>query len=207
LGTRLVRVLLERPRGFAFLPGQYLLINEFAFAIASAPSPGEPLELFIRLPDEGGSLHAMEALIPGHELAAWSLAGRGLVLAPGHPRIRFFATGTAVAPFRSFLLSPAFRQCEMQAEVWIGLRDEYDLPLIEGLDRIPGVEIHATLSRASDSWTGRRGRLDDWVDELPAKFFAEPSLYSLCGQPEFVLRVGELLTERGVESTLMLAPN
>ncbi len=207
LGSRLLRILFERPANLSFSSGQYLLIDGNAFAIASAPTADEPLELLIRLPDEGPSRHGLERLPAGTRIENWSLAGKGFNVNPLVPKVRFFATGTAIAAYRSYLLSQAFAENAIQAELWAGFRSEEDLILIQELKGHPRIRLEVTLSQPGENWSGPKGRIDERVAALPAEFFAEHSLYSVCGQWDFVQTMLKLLNSRGVEPSLIFEPN
>ena len=126
-------------------------------------------------------------------------------------KVVLVATGTGVSPFRSMLLdelSVFSRQSsakliaesgKLMALYW-GLRCEEDIYWKEEFEELakkyPNFRFVLTLSRASDSWTGLRGRVGDhvFVDE---KNFPGCDFY-LCGSKEMVVDITQQLLAKNV---------
>ena len=109
------------------------------------------------------------------------------------------ATGTGLAPIKSMLESlMGDDDCPPVSLYW-GMRTEADLYLHDEIqtwaDRLYEFQYVPVLSRASDSWTGRRGHVQDAVlADLPD--LSEHAIY-LCGSPNMIADAKVAFAARG----------
>lgn len=104
----LVRIALETPEPFAFVPGEYLTVRygdvPRPYSIAASPNSDE-LEICVRrVPGGRLSTELCGGLSAGDDLSIRGPFGGDFVLAnPSERDLAFLATGTGVAPFRSMI--------------------------------------------------------------------------------------------------------
>lgn len=105
LGTTTVELHLQRPAGFAFVPGQRLRVHcggaERDYSIASTPAD-DHLMLCVRLFPQGTLSPLLAALAPGAPLGISGPYGHFRYQSSEFPAV-FIATGTGIAPFRAMV--------------------------------------------------------------------------------------------------------
>ena len=189
LSENVVEIVLSRPRGFTFTPGQSVRFivdgSERDYSIASGPA--DDTLSFLVAPGAPGSM-------PGR-LAALSL-GTSLAIDGPHGyfvhersqrRPVLVATGTGVAPFLSMTRS-GLRGFTLLH----GVRSPDDLVYAEEL-RAAATLYVACVSRGTAPPSGYRGRVTAWVRQtLP------PGAYDfyLCGRREMVRDVTLIVDAR-----------
>jgi NAD(P)H-flavin reductase len=109
------------------------------------------------------------------------------------------ATGTGIAPFRSFLHAPAVLNSEAQITLLFGTRYEDGIlyrPEFESLSvSRPGFRFLPTLTRPSPSWTGLTGRVQRHLESV-LDGRTDLDVY-VCGLRAMVDEVRALLLARG----------
>jgi ferredoxin-NADP reductase len=195
---------------FHFTPGQFISVLDHvdtkeitrAYSIAS-PRSGNRFSLCLnRVPDGLVSPHLFR-LQPGDEIEFGEPLGYFTLRHPGH-RAVFVATGTGIAPFRSMLLE---HLPKMQTHITLlfGVRYEGGLLYREELERLAQqhstFKFMPTVSRPSEAWTGRTGRvlahLDDALD-LTSYDRSTVDVY-ICGLREMVDDVRKALKAQGFD--------
>lgn len=201
-----------------FEPGQYMTIGVFAdgkliqrpYSVASAPADAgsEGYEFYIRLVPILRFTTLLWRLPAGHRMRMIGPKGKFL-LEPEDDRTHLFiSTGTGIAPFISMIRdlraegqprrTVVLHGCSYVDE--LGYRD-----LLEGWERGGGYPVRyvPTISRPADprnaGWTGRTGRVETVVgsvcDDLGLR--PESTVVYICGNPEMIVRVEEVLAGRG----------
>jgi CDP-4-dehydro-6-deoxyglucose reductase len=188
-----------------FKPGQFLSFTApingraitRAYSIASAPG-GHRFELCLNRVREGlFSPHLFE-LPAGAEVDMQGPLGYFVPAQPFRDSL-FIATGTGIAPFRSFLFDPAIRNSSSTITLLFGTRYEEGLLYRDELHSLalsrPGFRYLPTLSRPGPSWNGLTG----WVqNHLDLALAGRPDLdVYICGLKAMVNAVRELLKLRG----------
>ena len=199
-----VRLRLPPASAFDYLPGQYVDVigaggTRRSYSLASAPTPGQALELHIRAV-EGGTMsdywfrHARDNDLlrlhgPLGTFVLRDIAGIDLVL---------LATGTGIAPVKAILESlPSLdaRQAPRSVTVLWGGRVPADLYLdIAGM---PGTHRFVpVLSRADRDWPGARGHVQDVLRDLRPDL-AETAVYA-CGSDAMIHGARDSLVGAGL---------
>ncbi|MGC4052465.1 MAG: hypothetical protein QM757_24300 [Paludibaculum sp.] len=84
----------------------------------------------------------------------------------------FVATGTGVAPFRSFLFWDPVRHAATSLTLLFGTRSEAGLLYRQEFEQLaverPGFRYIPTLTRPEPGWSGRTGRVQGHLDEVLA---------------------------------------
>jgi CDP-4-dehydro-6-deoxyglucose reductase len=198
-------------KDFSFTPGQFISVIDRengkevtrAYSIAS-PRSGNTFALCLnRVPDGIVSRWLFE-LTPGDEVEMHEPLGYFTLRHPGR-RAVFIATGTGIAPFRSMLLDHLPRT-QPHVTLLFGVRYEEGLLYGEELETLaaqyPNFKFLPTVTRPSDGWHGRTGRVQQHLDEALAIRTPEElstiDVY-ICGLKEMVDDVRKQLKQRGLD--------
>ena len=212
-----VRVLSIRPPeglNFVFKPGQFVMISMDAFklrsdstklrwaaySICSQPSQRE-IELCVRLKDTPGlSNYVKQNAFVGSQINARGPYGVFL-LKEDAPRYSFFATGTGIAPIICMIrhLSESGRNPDM--ELFFGFRGLQWYLYGDELEALaksqPNFKLYPSTSSTTDpNWKGRTGFVQDQIRQHDFEKPEERTAY-ICGVPEMVKQVRELLPQKG----------
>ena len=196
---------------FTFTPGQFVSVVEQdngkeitrAYSIAS-PRGGNRFELCLNHVSDGVVSSYLFGLNPGDEIQIGEPLGYFTVRHPGH-RLVFVATGTGVAPFRSMLLEH-LPKTHPHVTLLFGVRHENALLYREELEQLaqqyPTFCFLPTVTRPTQDWKGRSGRVQTHLDEaLAMHAYEDPSSVDvyICGMPQMVDEVRKLLKARGFD--------
>ncbi len=196
---------------FTFTPGQFISVIEplegkeitRAYSIAS-PRGSNRFELCLNhVPDGLVSTYLFE-LRPGDEVEIHEPLGYFTLRHPGRHAV-FVATGTGIAPFRSMLLD-YLPKMQPQITLLFGARYEYGLLYRDEFDLLdreyPSFRFLPTITRPTESWHGRTGRVQAHLDEALALHtpgeMANIDIY-VCGLKEMVDDVRKNLKQRGFD--------
>lgn len=198
--------------GFAFEPGQWVSIRIPAhegedlarsYSIASAPRGDGAFDLAVTLVEDGPGSGYLHGVAVGTALPI-SRAQGFFTLDDFDRPVVMVATGTGVSPFRAMLQALAARPGGLPHPVslLLGVRTEQDLLYADEFaawaKALPGFQFLPSLSRGSDSWTGRRGYVQTHVPELIQRYDGGCDVY-VCGLSKMVKDVrGILKTQLGL---------
>lgn len=199
---------LEKPAGFSFRPGQFVLLDvplvgnpedlqPRAYSIASTPE--EPDLLFAMKLKAGGRASAWitEELQEGTAVTMKGPFGFFLHEERAPKDDLFVCTGTGVAPFRSYIRSALARGEKRRMDLICGVFAEVDLFWTEEWEALARAHgnffLHLALSDPSPAWKGHRG----WVQSLVPKIVQDFSRKSvcICGNPAMTDDVKKLCLE------------
>lgn len=191
---------------FSFAPGQFVsLTGSFggteytrAYSVASAPN-GNRFDLCLNLVPGGVFSAYLFTLAPGAEINLTPPLGYFTLRNPDRDAV-MIATGTGIAPFRS-MLSAHLRNMTGRVTLLFGTRYEEGVLYANEFERLANdyANFHfwPTLTRAKDSWLGRRDRVQTHLDEALAGRM-DVDIY-LCGLKEMVDDVRRLLKAKGYD--------
>ncbi len=199
-----VRSLVFRAEGLRWEAGQYVELEvapgvRKPYSIASAMGAHGPGELEIAVVTGSGS--QLENLTPGSVIIGHGPAGV-LERSSGLPHA-FVAAGTGVSPFRAMLQHELSEPGHSVSLLLLcGYRAEPDIlwraELEELAARHPRFHFVPTLSRPTDSWTGRRGYVQEHLEELVLPLAELGAAVYVCGSSEMVGGCVGRLEELGV---------
>ncbi len=157
-----------------------------SYSIASAPDGGNIIELVIVVvPEgEGGSLFLFNEVEVGSVLTVRGPIGLFVLPEVLPNSIYLIATGTGIAPFRSFILDLKNKGILYTSiHLLFGTRTEADLLYYNEMKELSAtlINFHYTpvLSRADAHWQGERGYVHTAYERLCA---AQPdAIFYLCG--------------------------
>ena len=196
---------------FHFTPGQFVSVIDRAdtkeitraYSIAS-PRNENRFALCLNRVSDGIVSPYLFDLQPGDEIEIQEPLGYFTLRHPGH-RAVFVATGTGIAPFRSILLDHLPRT-EPHVRLLFGVRYEEGLLYHDEFRRLeqehPTFKFLPTVTRPSESWAGRTGRVQAHLDEaLDLKSYEDKSTVDVyvCGLKEMVDDVRRELKARGFD--------
>ena len=192
-------VQIER-NGMDFRAGQHVVLgikgdyNTREYSIYSGEKD-EHLEILVKAVDEGYLTHRLKKLQPGDKLDVFGPMGY-FTIDPNkiqtHPFV-FVASGTGIAPFKSFVRS----------------YEDLDYTLLHGIKY--GQETYDSeeydpqryISCTSRDDQGKfRGRVTDYLKQHD---FAGNTLFYFCGNSEMIFDAMEVLKEKGFDREQMFA--
>lgn len=176
-----------------------------AYSIASPPKT-RPIELCIKYVEDGAATRYLSNLKPGDELTAYAPYGRFIYRTTPDRNVCFIATGTGVAPFRAMVASERYQQHPPRlAHCLYGARHDTEILYEEELAHTPGVKWIPMISRPSETWTGRQGRVTEYLKEHPEEFDWANTDFYLCGNGAMIQEVKQFLKEeKGVEKRAIM---
>jgi ferredoxin-NADP reductase len=200
--------LVEGVDQFRFAAGQFVSIKQMkpdgkehtrAYSIASPPRDNATFDICLNRVDEGFMSNWLCDLEAGAPMQFHGPHGLFTLREP-HSDAIFIATGTGIAPFRSFL-GWLFEKPERNHghDYWLvfGTRYEDGIYYREEFEELakkhPNFHYTATLSRCKEDWQGCRGYVQDHVREI-ARGRSELRAY-ICGLNDMVDANRKLLKE------------
>ncbi len=209
-GTHWLRVQAEREgHPLRWRAGQHVRLlpppplRPVYLSIASAPEPTQPgrLELLVGATPGSGLDRWLGTLAPDASLRLEGPAGSLGIPEDGGPLL-LVAAGTGITPLRAILQATLGASVGGRAPVLLlfGARSPERLWFHEEFETLAAREEHfdywPTLSGPAPGWSGRRGRVQQHLDEAVARL--TPSSAVLCGPPQMVRQVREALQALGL---------
>lgn len=188
-----------------FTPGQFVSFTcerdgkkvTRAYSIASAPD-GNRFEICLNRVKEGLLSPWLFTMEPGETISMQGPLGYFTPRRPFRDSV-LVATGTGIAPFRSFLLSGNIPLVEVT--LLFGARYESGLLYRDLFEELavsrPGFRFMPTITRPEPSWSGRTGRVQEHLEEALAGR-KDVDVY-ICGLKAMVEEVRNLLKQKGFD--------
>ncbi len=191
----------------SFTPGQFVSFTDLidgkkvtrAYSIASAPD-GKRFELCLNRVREGLFSPRLFDMRPGESVEMRGPLGYFTPKQPFRDAV-FVATGTGIAPFRSFLRAPELLEQGAAITLLMGARHEegllYRAEFDEQAAHNPRFRYIPTLTRPPAAWDGRAGRVQAHLEEALGGR-GDVDVY-ICGLKAMVDDVRALLKEKGFD--------
>ncbi len=204
---RLFRFAVPELESFSFTPGQWVsLVADVqgkqitrAYSLASLPNANE-FEICLNLVPDGLFTPYLFQLQPGAHITLKGPVGAFTLRNPTKPAV-LVATGTGIVPFRPMLRQPEFLAQSTPVTLIFGARYESGLIFHDefaGLAaRHPNFQFLPTVTRPSESWSGRSGRVQSHLWEVIGDR-TDFDVY-VCGLKEMVDHVRQELKLRGFD--------
>ncbi|MEO8027083.1 MAG: FAD-binding oxidoreductase [Bryobacteraceae bacterium] len=191
-----------------FVPGQFVSVTQWiadkeivrAYSIASEPDGGNRFALCLNRVADGHLSPWLFDLTAGGEIDIKPPLGT-FTLRPTGRDVLLVGTGTGVAPFRS-ILRAELGKSERKFTLLFGTR--YETTILYGEEFGALAQKHSdqmrywpTLSRGSESWSGRRGYVQNHLDEAIGE--RRDLDVMVCGLAPMVDQVRALLKGMGFE--------
>ena len=207
--TKTIReVILEiiNPAEFKFKAGQFVMLHVpvegskavlRAYSIASADQDVKSFSLLFKYVDTGKASEYIWAL-SGHEILNFTGPfGKVFFQEPPTDQIIFLNTGSGLSQHMCFLLSKMEQYPNLKYKLFFGVRSEADIYFEAELKKIqkqiPYFEYSYVLSRPTDSWTGKKGYVQNYLNTIDYKNI--PTTFYLCGNGGMIKDVKHQLLE------------
>ncbi|RMH37792.1 MAG: hypothetical protein D6690_01490 [Nitrospirae bacterium] len=168
------------------------------YSLASPPGEVRSFSLLIRTQVHGSSAASIARWKEGDEVMGQGPLGTFRIPSAHRTPILFVATGTGIAPFKSWLFSRHQDSFPDPVTLLWGLRSETDLYYHDEFQRLskvrPNFRYHLALSNPGPGWSGLRGRVTAHVEALAQD--RDVAVY-LCGHSHMIAEVRRLLRARG----------
>jgi len=199
---------MERPGGFAFRAGQFLMVRVRAggtdavrcYSISSAPEASGYLEISVRRQGRAsGALH--ETIRAGGVLPVRGPGGSFVYPPEPETPIVLHAGGVGITPVISMLRHAANADPGRPVTLLYTVRTEADVAYRDELfllaRRAPGVRVYVTLTRGESKAGFLSGRMD--AGRI-ARYVPDPakSIHLICGPAPMITSLGEALAGLGV---------
>jgi len=196
---------MKTPSEVAFLAGQTISLNvgpgiNRSMSIASPPSEKHHILMCHDVAPGGpGSQWTIHHTV-GDEATFMAPLGIFIMDRESHRKKILVATGTGVAPYRSMLMDYLGNGGSDGVTLYWGLRYEDDVYWVSEFQALslkyPNFRFVLTLSKPTDAWAGKRGRVTDHVvqeeQNLPGSDFY------LCGNQHMVKDMEDQLTHHHI---------
>lgn len=194
------------PEQFSFIPGQFVQFfipegMEYvvrSYSIVSHPTDNY-LEFCVKLVPEGKGSKFFSSLEQGGLVRFRGPEGRFVCQETHYPHKVFIATGAGIAPIMSMISDRVTTTDKIQ--LLFGVRAEEDIFWTERLQAWEKVSANfsfiLTLSQPSSMWSGKTGRVVDYITS-----FVQTSLieYYLCGSLDMVKDARVNLVGQGIST-------
>jgi len=197
-----------------FIPGQFvsMKVNDEglrrSYSIASLPK-GKEIELLVDIAPMGVGSKYILSLKKGDFMEFLCFLGKFTIDEESlmKDKILFVGTGAGIAPLKPMIedLLNNKKYTGRVNLIW-GMRHEDDLYWQEEFkdiqDRFGNFEFKIVLSKPDTTWVGEKGHVQDLIN-IKYKKLTNMSAY-LCGNPEMIGQVNNILIEKGLEKTEIL---
>ncbi|MFN3599642.1 MAG: ferredoxin reductase [Aquificaceae bacterium] len=197
---------------FDFYPGQYVMLNvpyegellKRAYSIASPPTQRETLELTIkRVPGGKASAFLTEKVKEGDEFLIKGPYGKFVWMPQMGTSLVLIGAGSGIVPLMCILRYIVAAKLEHIKATLIYSNTHYEEIIyyqeLEKIQKLSNIKVVHTLTRSHPThWQGYTGRINTSmllkeIEDIPT------NLYYLCGPPNFVDDIAQMLHELGVD--------
>ena len=164
----------EDPAQFHFKAGQFVMLHVpaepkallRAYSIASDDRRKDGYRLIFKFVEGGLGSKFVWSLKGGELLDFTGPFGRVVFSDPPREQVIFLNTGSGVSQHFSFIESNVEKHPDVKYRLLFGVRTEADIYYVEELERLKKLardfKYEFVLSRASESWTGKRGYVQNF---------------------------------------------
>ena len=199
----------QRELPFTFLPGQFLTLKaqpgekaiKRSYTIASSPGQSHYCEITVKRDPQGVmSQHLCDQVAVGDTLEVKAPAGKFTFTGQESDSVVLIAGGVGVTPLMSVLRWLCGTGWPGEIHLVYSCRSEegiiYREELMRLQERHSNLSVDLTLTSASSSWAGLRGRIDaNLLAKIPD---LSKKRIHICGPPAFLASVPVLLEGLGV---------
>lgn len=206
LSSCTLRIAFSASSSFSFRAGQFISVVvpsakgaavKRCYSLASSPEDSR-FELCVKVVPGGRGSGYLASLKVNDTFKAYAPYGHFTIKSEPKKNLVFISTATGIGPLRSMVLSREFANLKPSKVTFItGCRTEKEIlfPDIEKLD----IEVVRAISQPGTSFQGFKGRVTDYLRLKPATWHWHQTDFYICGNPEMVLEVEEILRSgRGV---------
>lgn len=203
---------------FTFKAGQFAMLHVpvegsekpalRAYSIASTEEQKNGFKLIFKFVETGVASKFVWALKGDEILNFTGPFGKVFFQEPPTEQVVFLNTGSGVSQHFCFIESKMKQYPNLKYKLYFGVRKEENIYYESELKRLqqslPNFEYHFVLSRASDTWSGKKGYVQNYLAETNYKEI--PTTFYLCGNGAMIKDVKhQLLEVDGVDKTKVWA--
>lgn len=191
---------------FSFRAGQFVMLHVpvenskpalRAYSIASTDAQKNGFKLIFKYVENGLASKYVWSLKGNETLNFTGPFGKVFFQEPPTEQILFFNTGSGLSQHFCFLESNLKKHPHLHYKLYFGIRREENIYYESELKRLqrelPNFEYHYVLSRASESWTGKKGYVQNFLNETDFKNI--PTTFYLCGNGAMIKDLKHQLIE------------
>lgn len=196
----------ESPADFSFKAGQFVMLHVpqgeakpalRAYSIASDDRIKNGFRLLFKFVENGLASTFVWQLKGGELLNFTGPFGKVLFQEPPTEQIVFLNTGTGLSQHICYLLSKKEQYPNLRYRMLFGVRTEKDMYYQKEMDalqkELPDFKFEFVLSRPDESWTGKKGYVQNFISEFDYKNI--PTTFYLCGNGGMIKEVKHQLLE------------
>jgi ferredoxin-NADP reductase len=201
-----------RPEGFDYKPGQYILVSlrvegsvvTKAFSLSGSPTEKKHIEFTKKLTGHPFS-NVLDNMKVGDSAVISGPLGK-MTFEGEYAKIVLLSGGIGITPMVGICKYCTDMHLDANIVLIYSNKTENDLAFIKELDEMmhnnSNLKIVYTLTRASESWAGRRERISEnmIISEIPD--YMERHFY-ICGPPEMVKSMEEVLNAMNIPKDMV----
>ena len=206
----------EEPSTFEFRAGQFVMLHVpveggkpalRAYSIATPEHRKDGYRLIFKWVDKGLASEYVWKLKGGEVLDFTGPFGRVFFNEPPTQQIIMLNTGSGISQHMSFLDSHAEKYPDLRYRLFFGVRREEDVYYRDELEamkkRLKNFEYYYVLSRSTETWKGKRGYVQEHVDDC--EHLKIPTTFYLCGNGAMIKDVNAKLAAENFDPKLIFA--
>lgn len=208
----------SEPSEFQFKAGQFVMLHVpqeegkkpalRAYSIASDERQKSGFTLLFKYVENGLASRYVWDLKGDEELTFTGPFGKVFFQEPPTQQIIFLNTGTGLSQHLCYLLSKREQYPHLKYRMLFGVRTEKDIYYqkeVQALEKeLPDFKFEYVLSRPQESWTGKKGYVQNFLSEFDYKNI--PTTFYLCGNGGMIKEVKHQLIEiDGIDKTKIWA--
>lgn len=201
------------PQSFEFKAGQFVMLHVpdaesgkaalRAYSIASAEQRRDGFDLLFKFVETGKASTFVWHLKGEEVLQFTGPFGKVFFQEPPTEQIVFLNTGTGLSQHLCYLLSKKHLYPNLKYRMLFGVRTEKDLYHEQELNalksELPNFQFEYVLSRPSDSWRGKKGYVQNFIDDFD--YIKTPTTFYLCGNGGMIKETKEKLLNEGFDKS------
>lgn len=205
----------EEPTSFQFKCGQFVMLHVptdakpalRAYSIASSDHNKQGFRLIFNYVDGGLASKYVWTLKAGEVLDMTGPFGRLFFKEPPTDQVIFLNTGSGISQHFCYLESVRDKYPNHRFRLLFGVRTEQDMYYESELKRLQShftdFKFEFTLSRPSAAWTGKKGYVQNFIDEFD--YLKIPTTFYLCGNGGMIKNVKDKLAAEGFDASRIFA--
>lgn len=204
------------PGNFLFKAGQFVTLHVpqepkpalRAYSIASDDRIHNGFRLLFKYVPQGVASTYIWSLQGDETLKFTGPFGRVFFREPPSQQVVFLNTGTGLSQHYCYLMSKKELFPNLKYRMLFGVRNESEMyygPELDQLQKtLPDFKYEFVLSRPSESWTGKKGYIQNFISEYD--YLNIDTTFYLCGNGGMIKEVkAKLIEEQGFDKTKIFA--
>lgn len=168
-----------------------------AYSIATTEHDTKKFRLIFKYVDQGVASKYVWGLKGDETLNFTGPFGKVFFQEPPTEQIIFLNTGSGLSQHFCFLESKMKQYPHLKYKLYFGLRYEHDIyyrtELMDLQKHFSNFEFHYVLSRPSENWSGKKGYVQNFLNETDYKHI--PTTFYMCGNGAMIKDVKHQLIE------------